>query len=97
MITLDAGNVLLKGSHRKQLMSRLKRTLRLGDRIGQFVMKLSMRRVRGRIEMHATVHDRFGDFTCRTRSSTWTDAVHDIVRMVQAAVHGHGLRRAAVA
>jgi hypothetical protein len=97
MITLDVGNVLLKPSHRKLLMSRLKRTLRLGDRIGQFAMKLSMRRFNGRIEMTARVHDRYGDFTCRTRGSTWTDAVRDIVRMVQAAVHGHGLRRAVAA
>ena len=95
MITLDAGNVLLKPAHRKLLMSRLKRTLRLGDRIGQFALNLRIRRVSGRIEMTAKVHDRYGDFSCRTRGSTWMDAVRDLVHMVQHAVHGHALRRAA--
>ena len=36
MIKLDLGNVLLKPSHRKQLMSWLRRSLRLGERLGDY-------------------------------------------------------------
>ena len=34
MIKLDAGNVPLKPSHRRQLMTWLKRSLRLGQQLG---------------------------------------------------------------
>ncbi|MBC7782385.1 MAG: hypothetical protein H7144_00985 [Burkholderiales bacterium] len=95
MITLDAGNVLLKPTHRKQLMARLKRAIRIGDRIGDFVMKITMRRTGRHVEMTAKVHDRFGNFDLRTRGTTWTDAFRTIVRDIFRQLHNHALRRAA--
>ena len=45
MIQLDAGNVLLKPSQRKQLLSWLRRSLRLGQRLGDFALKITLRHV----------------------------------------------------
>src|SRR6202035_4771455 len=44
MIKLDAGNVLLKPSHRRQMMSWLRRALRLGSQLGQFALTITMHR-----------------------------------------------------
>jgi hypothetical protein len=96
MITLDAGNVLLKPSQRKQLMARLKRAIRLGDRLGDFMMKISLRRSGRHVEMTARVHDRLGDFGVRARSGSLMDALHVIVRQVFAQLHQHAVLRRAV-
>ena len=96
MITLNAGNVLLKPSQRKQFMARLKRAIRLGDRLGDFMMKISMRRTGRHIEMTARVHDRLGDFDVRSRSGSWIDALHNLVREVFRQLHAHHIRRAAL-
>ncbi len=94
MITLDAGNVLLKPTQKKQLMSRLKRVIRIGDRLGDFVMKLSMRRTGRHVEMTANVHDRLGDFTLRSRGQNWIDALYQMVRALTSRIHQHALQRA---
>ena len=44
MIKLEPGNVLLKPSQRKQLMTWLRRSLRLGERLGNFVLTITMQR-----------------------------------------------------
>ena len=67
MIKLDAGNVLLKPSHRKQLMGWLKRAVRLGERVGDFMLTVSMERTGRRYEARALVHNSAGDFDCRAR------------------------------
>ena len=67
MIRLDAGNVMLKPSHRRQLMTWLKRSLRLGQQLGDFVLSISLRRAGRGYEARATVHDTAGDFACRVR------------------------------
>jgi len=97
MITLDEGNVLLKPSHRRTLMSRLKRAIRLGDRLGKFVLKISLKRSGRHVEMSAKVSDRFGAFDCRTRQMTLEDAFHAITKMVFRQIHEHALRRAVLA
>jgi ribosome-associated translation inhibitor RaiA len=97
MVTLDAGNVLLKPTHKRQLMSRLKRITRLGDRLGNFIMRLSLRRTGRHVEMTAKVHDRFGDFALRSRAQSWTDALHAIVHAMRCELRSHSLRRAAYA
>lgn len=97
MITLDAGNVLLKPIQKKQLMSRLKRSIRLGDRLGNFVMNLKLRRTGKHVEMIARGKDRFGEFGARARGSSWIDAMHSIVREVLRELHNHVIRRAALA
>ena len=82
MIQLDAGNVLLKPSQRKQLLSWLRRSLRLGQRLGDFVLKISLHRVGKAFEVVANVHDRRGDFDCRSRQSQMRYALRDLVRML---------------
>jgi len=82
MIQLDAGNVLLKPSQRKQLLSWLRRSLRLGQRLGDFVLKISLHRVGKAYEVVANVHDRAGDFGCRARQSQMRYALRDLVRML---------------
>ena len=97
MITLDNGNVLLKPAHRRMLMSRLKRAIRIGDRLGKFVLNISLRRNGRHVEVKADVSDRYGAFHCHTRQMTLDDAVHAIVRMVFRQIHEHALRKAVLA
>ena len=96
MITLDAGNVLLKPTQKKQVLARLKRAIRLGDRIGEFFMTIRMRRTGRHVEMTADVRDRFGNFSMRTKGQNWMDALHEIVRNVFREIHNHTVRRAAL-
>ena len=94
MIKLDLGNVLLKPSHRRQLMSWLRRCQRLGQRLGDFVLSLSLRRS-GRIyELRANVHDAAGDFTCRSRAQDWRGSLRDMVKTLTQRLHDQYLRRA---
>ena len=67
MVKLDSGNVLLKPSHRRQLATNLKRVTRLGERIGDFVIKITMRQCGRVCEVIASIHDSAGDFVCRSR------------------------------
>ena len=80
MIKIDAGNVLLKPSHRKQVMSWLKRAIRLGQRLGDFVMTLSLHRSGNSYEVQARVHDAAGDFGVRFRQHDWRHAVRNLIR-----------------
>lgn len=97
MIKLEAGNVLLKPSHRKQLMAWLRRALRIGSRIGQFMLTITMRRS-GRIcEVRASVHDSAGDFVCRSRQHDWRDAMRELARVLVNRLHAQQLGRAAIA
>ena len=53
MIKLDSGNVLLKPSQRRQLMAWLRRSLKLGERLGNFVLTISMWRSGRQFELRA--------------------------------------------
>ncbi|MGN6505294.1 MAG: hypothetical protein ACTHM6_06995 [Tepidisphaeraceae bacterium] len=97
MITLDAGNVLLKPSHRKQLMARLRRAIRIGDRLGDFVLKIVLRRSGRHVEVSAQVHDRHGDFSFRTRQMTLADAVYATARGLSTRLHQQAIGRLAPA
>ena len=94
MIQLDAGNVLLKPSQRKQLLSWLRRSLRLGARLGDFVLKITLHRVGKAYEVVASVHDRAGDFGCRVRQSHWRYAMRDLIRTLATRLHDQGVQRA---
>ena len=96
MIKLDAGNVLLKPSHRRQLMSWLRRALRIGSRLGQFALTITMQRTGKQCEVRAQVHDSAGDFVCRSRQHDWRDAVRELVRALVNRLHAQqlGLRMA---
>jgi hypothetical protein len=91
MVKLEAGNFPLKPSQRRQLTSWLKRAVHLGERVGDFFLKITVRRVGRFWQMIATVHDRAGDFVCRTRGSTWRGACRDICRDIANQLHAHRL------
>ena len=97
MIKLEAGNVLLKPSHRRQLMSWLRRAMRMGARLGEFTLTITMHRTGRQCEVHARVHDSAGDFVCRSRQHDWRDAMRDLVRTLVNALHAQQLGRAPMA
>jgi hypothetical protein len=97
MIKLHSGNVLLKPSQRKQITSLLRRCVRLGKRLGDFVLNISMRRAGRFYELHAAVHDRAGDFACRARQNNWQDALRALARALTLRLHEQCLHRAVVA
>ena len=86
MIQLHEGNVLLKPSHRRQLHTALKRVVRAGERIGKFVLKITIRRVGPMLELQASVRDALGMFHCRLRG-LWQDVIRDCVRQLRSQLH----------
>jgi hypothetical protein len=92
MIQLDPGNVLLKPSHRRQLMAWLKRALRIGQRLGNFVLHISMKRVGRSYEVNAYVRDAAGNFRCRTKRHDWQNAVRELARTLSVRLHDQWLR-----
>ena len=93
MVRLDAGNVLLKPSQRRQLMNCLRRSLRLGQRIGSFLLTISMKRIGRQYQMLATVKDRCGQFECRCRSTDMRNAMRDLARSVRNRLHDQCLQQ----
>jgi hypothetical protein len=74
-------------------MSWLRRCLRLGQRLGDFVLNLSIRRS-GRIyELRGNVHDAAGDFACRARAHDWRGALRDLVKTMTRQLHDQCVRR----
>ena len=94
MIKLDAGNVLLKPSQLRQVMAWLKRSLRLGSRLNEFRLHITLHRTGHAYEVRAAVHDRAGDFHCRTRQSDWRGAIRDMIHNVANHIHARVLRPA---
>ena len=82
MVKLDTGNVLLKPSLRRQIMGAFRRSSRLGERLGEFDCRVKLSRIGNHHEARATVHDRRGDFTCRTRQRDLRAAMRDLVHNV---------------
>jgi len=93
MIKLDVGNVLLKPSHRKQLMGWLRRAVRLGERVGDFALTVSMERIGRRYEARALVHNSAGDFDCRSRHTDWRNAARDLASSLASRLHEQQLLR----
>jgi hypothetical protein len=87
MIKLDAGNVLLKPSHKRQLMTWLRRSLRMGSRLTDFLLHITLHRTGNAYEVRATVHDKRGDYQCRTRQADWRGAMRDLIRTVSHYIH----------
>ena len=95
MIKLQPGNCALKPSQRRQLLSWLKRAAKVGQRVGDFILTITVRRIGRAYEMIASVHDAAGDFSCRTRGRTWRDVCREIVRTLTCRLHSQQLRVAA--
>jgi hypothetical protein len=87
MVRLNAGNVLLKGSHKKRLMTSLKRSLRIGESLGNFALTIDLARTGRAYEVQAHVHDNAGDFDCRSRSSDFENACRNVIRDLTAKLH----------
>jgi hypothetical protein len=86
-IQLDSGNVLMKPSHRRQLMKWLRRAMRLGAQLGDLVVTLTLQRIGRLYEVRASVHDSAGDFDCRRRDRNWRDALRDVVMTLTSRLH----------
>ena len=98
MVKLDAGNVLLKPSQRRQLMSWLKRAMHLGKRIGDFLLTIKLKRQGRLYDVRATVHDAAGDFKLGSRSADCRDAFRTLCRKLAVRLHDQALvRRLAIA
>jgi hypothetical protein len=95
MIQLNSGNVLLKPSHRRQLMSWLKRAAKMGERLGQFILNLTLHRSGKSFEITASVRDSVGQFDLRTRSHDWKTAARNLIRTLAARLHGQLVLQAA--
>ena len=96
MFKLDSGNVLLKPSHRRQLAAWLKRSLRLGERVGDFVLTITMQRIGKYYEVKVNAQDSIGSLECRSRRHEWQDAMRDLVRRLTLWLHDQQLRHAAL-
>jgi hypothetical protein len=93
MLKLDSGNVLLKPSHRRQLMSWLKRAIRFGQRIGNPAISIIMHRVGRMIEVRADVADQKGTVAFRSRQNDWKHAARELVRMITSYLHDRMVHR----
>lgn len=97
MIRLNASNVLLKPTHRRQLLSRLRRSLRLGNRLGDFDLQIDLQRIRRHYVMHARVHDAAGDFACKSRGVDLRGVQRDLVSTLSTRLHDQCVQRRRVA
>jgi hypothetical protein len=93
MFKLSAGNVLLKPSHRRQLMNGLKRAIRLSERLGDLMISITMHRTGRQIEIKANVSDRRGVVGFRARQHDWRDAARELARMLTTHLHDQMLHR----
>ena len=93
MLRLIPGNVLLKPSHRRQLMSWLRRVIRMGERLGDFVLTITLHRTGRAYEVKARVHDSAGDFDVRCRQHDWRSALREVVRSLATRLHGQYIHR----
>ena len=96
MLKLDSGNVLLKPSHRRQLMSWLKRAMRFGERMGNLAISITLHRVGRLVEVRADVADGHGVIAFRARQNDWRDAARRLVRMLTGYLHDRGIHRLTV-
>ena len=97
MVKLEPGNVLLKPSHRRQLMGWLRRSSRMGERLGDFDLTITISRIGNQHEAIAAVHDAAGDFVCRTRQRDWRDAMRELIHRLVIQLQNQRLRQAMLA
>jgi hypothetical protein len=97
MIKLEPGNVLLKPSSRRQFMGWLKRVARLGQRLGNFNLRITLSRVGNQLHAVAACRDRAGEFTCRTRQRDIHYMMRELIRRISAQLHLQTLQRLAPA
>ncbi|HMO24710.1 MAG TPA: hypothetical protein PKB10_00420 [Tepidisphaeraceae bacterium] len=89
MIQLECGNVLLKPSHKRQFLSHLRRLIKIGERIGNFVLRITLRRTGRATEAQVLVQDAAGEAALRCRGQSLRDALRQIVRELRALMQKH--------
>ena len=97
MIKLEPGNVLLKPSSRRQFMGWLKRVARLGQRLGNFDLRITLSRVGNQLQAVAACRDRAGEFKCRTRQRDIHYVMRELIRRITAQLHLQTLQRLPIA
>ncbi len=93
MVKLEAGNVLLKPSHRRQLMGWLRRPQRLSERLGNLDLTITLNRIGNQHEARASIQEAAGNFTCRSRQRDWRGALRDMVHQVTNHLHSQQIQR----
>ena len=94
MMELVSLNVPLRGVHRKQVMAWLRRSLKLGQQIGNFVLKMTIQRSGKSFEVRARVTDGAGEFTCRSKGELM-EACRDVTLKLNQKLHKQRLQRMA--
>lgn len=95
MMELVSRNVSLKPAHRRQIMGWLKRSLHIGQQVGNFVMTMTIQRTGKRYEVRADVQDQAGTFVCRVRKHELMDACRGAVQQLNLQLHNQRLSRLA--
>ena len=95
MFEIVSNNVLLKGSHRRQILAWLKRSMRLGQRIGGFAVKITIQKSGAAFVVLAQVRDQAGSFTCRARKHEVMDACRSLMHILSMQLHEQRLNRMA--
>ena len=94
MIELDSGNVLLTPSVRRQLMGWLRRSVRLGSRLGNFVLRITLKKTGRSYDVNATVKDSAGQFRFHMRRHDLKNAFRELARRLSVRLHEQCMGRA---
>lgn len=97
MVKLDASNVLLKPSHRRQILGWLRRPVKMGEQVGDLSIQISLRRIGRACQGEAQVHDKAGRFDCRSRGQHWRDVGRDLAHKIGGHLHDQRLALGKVA
>jgi hypothetical protein len=96
MVKLNAGNVLLKPSHRRQLMTWLKRAQKLGGQVGDFFLTINLQRIGRQTEVRADVHVAAGNFSYKIRRPDWQDAFREMAQQLTSRLHAERIGQALI-
>ena len=96
MFKLHEGNVLLKRSHRRQIVVWFRRAMKIGQRLGRFALDLRLTRTGRMYEARGSVQDAAGDFSCHCRGRDWRDAMRELARCLAIRLHAQLLLSRAV-
>jgi hypothetical protein len=97
MFKLDSGAVLLKPSHRRQLMTWIKRAIRIGERSNNFSLSISMTRIGRLVEVQADVAQGRNTARFRSRKPDWRDAARELSKAVTLHLHDSQFHRLSAA
>lgn len=93
MMELVSRNVPLKPAHRRRIQGWLKRSLQMGQKVGDFVMTMTIQRTGNHYEVRADVKDLAGQFICRSRHHELMDACRDTIHKLHLQLHNQRLAR----